>query len=84
MATPVVALFRIVNGVVITRGLNELVTQPDALAGWTDALAARVGGLGGIIGPSLIAFPLLVLGPVGIRNGGQHVAARGRRWADPR
>jgi amino acid transporter len=69
VAIPVVALFLIVNGVVIAQGMVEIFTQPGVLAGWTDALASRGGGLGGLILPSLLAFPLLVLGLSGFETG---------------
>lgn len=69
VAIPVVALFLIVNGVVLARGLVEIFSQPETLAGWTDALASSEGGLAGLIIPSLLAFPLLVLGLSGFETG---------------
>ncbi|MCU1512095.1 MAG: amino acid transporter, partial [Arthrobacter sp.] len=36
---------------------------------WTDALTSSGGGLSGIIGPALVAFPLLVLGLSGFETG---------------
>ena len=42
---------------------------PGALVGWTDALTADGGGFGDIVGPAVLAFPLLVLGLSGFETG---------------
>ena len=50
---------------------------------WTDALTAGGGGFGGLLGPAVLAFPLLVLGLSGLRDRGQHDAAGRRRRRRP-
>ena len=42
---------------------------PDALSQWVDRLTENDGGLGGVIGPAVLAFPLLVLGLSGFETG---------------
>ena len=68
VAVPLVAVFLLLNAVVIGAGMIEVVNNPASLAAWTGALTAR-GGTGAILGPALIAFPLLVLGLSGFETG---------------
>ena len=42
---------------------------PGAFSDWTHALTSRGGGFGGLIGPAILAFPLLVLGLSGFETG---------------
>ncbi|TFC82428.1 APC family permease [Cryobacterium sp. TMT3-29-2] len=69
VAIPLVAVYLALNAVVIGVGLYNVVTEPVALAGWTDALLSRGGGFGDLLGPAIIAFPLLVLGLSGFETG---------------
>ncbi|WP_241972839.1 amino acid transporter [Cryobacterium cryoconiti] len=69
VAIPLVAVYLALNAVVIGVGLYHVVTEPAALAGWTDALMSRGGGFGDLLGPAIIAFPLLVLGLSGFETG---------------
>ncbi|MFB7782260.1 amino acid transporter [Streptomyces vinaceus] len=69
VAIPLVAVFLLLNAVTIAFGAVEVVTSPDAWSAWTDALADGGGGLGGLAGPALLAFPLLVLGLSGFETG---------------
>ncbi|WP_241979208.1 amino acid transporter [Cryobacterium sinapicolor] len=69
VAIPLVAVYLALNAVVIGVGLYNVVTEPAALAGWTDALLSRGGGFGDLLGPAIIAFPLLVLGLSGFETG---------------
>jgi hypothetical protein len=64
-----VAAFLVLNAVIVVVGLTDLFTTPAALSGWTDALTSDRGGLGGVIGPAIMAFPLLVLGLSGFETG---------------
>ncbi|WP_406632390.1 amino acid transporter [Pseudarthrobacter quantipunctorum] len=69
VAIPLVAVFLLMNAVIIVAGMIEIFTTPGALTGWTAALTSSGGGLGGAIGPALLAFPLLVLGLSGFETG---------------
>jgi len=68
VAIPLVAVFLVLNMVVVVKGLVEVFTTDGALSAWTSALS-DIGGLGGAIGPAVIAFPLLVLGLSGFETG---------------
>jgi hypothetical protein len=81
VAIPLVAVFLALNAAVIGGGMYDILTQPGALAAWTDALTSSRGGIGDILGPALLAFPLLVLGLSGFETGVSMmplVAAKGR------
>ena len=69
VAIPLVAVFLAMNAVIIGAGAVEIFTTPGALAQWTGALASAGGGFGGVLGPALMAFPLLVLGLSGFETG---------------
>ncbi|MDY7543791.1 MULTISPECIES: amino acid transporter [unclassified Cryobacterium] len=69
VAIPLVAVYLLLNGVVIGVGLYDAFTEPGVIATWTDALTARGSGFGDILGPAVIAFPLLVLGLSGFETG---------------
>jgi amino acid transporter len=69
VAIPLVVAFLGFNAVVVAVGLAEVFTTPGALAMWTDALVAGRGGLTGVIGTAVLAFPLLVLGLSGFETG---------------
>jgi hypothetical protein len=80
VAIPLVAVFLLLNAVIIVDGLYAVFTEPGALSAWTGALAAG-GGITDAFGPALIAFPLLVLGLSGFETGVSMmplVAAKGR------
>ena len=69
VAIPLVAVFLALNAVVVVTGLVDVFTTAGALSSWTAALTAGGGGFGGIAGPALLAFPLLVLGLSGFETG---------------
>ncbi|MFG2606029.1 amino acid transporter [Streptomyces sp. NPDC048514] len=69
VAIPLVALFLVLNAVVIAVGLVDVFTTPGAFSAWTDALAEGGGGFGDLMSPALLAFPLLVLGLSGFETG---------------
>ncbi len=69
VAIPLVAVFLALNAVVVAAGLIEILSTPQLLGDWTRTLTARGGGLAGILGPAVIAFPLLVLGLSGFETG---------------
>ncbi|MGJ5760854.1 amino acid transporter [Streptomyces galbus] len=69
VAIPLVAVFLLLNAIVIAVGLVHVFTTGGALSGWTDALADTGGGFGDLAGPAVLAFPLLVLGLSGFETG---------------
>ncbi|MGI5214399.1 amino acid transporter [Plantactinospora sp. CA-290183] len=69
VAIPLVAVFLGLNAVIVAVGLVEVFTMPGALSAWTAALADGGSGFGGLVGPALLAFPLLVLGLSGFETG---------------
>ncbi|MFI9152315.1 amino acid transporter [Streptomyces sp. NPDC053367] len=80
IAIPLVGVFLVLNAVVIGVGLAHVFTTPGAWSDWTDALVGGGTGVGDLLGPALMAFPLLVLGLSGFETGVSMmplVAARG-------
>jgi hypothetical protein len=69
VAIPLVAVFLALNAAVVVVGLADVLTGSGAFPGWIDALTAGGGGFGGVIGPAVVAFPLLVLGLSGFETG---------------
>ena len=69
VAIPLVAAYLGLNAVITIKGLVEVFTTPGALSTWTHALNEHRGGFGGLIGPAILAFPLLVLGLSGFETG---------------
>jgi hypothetical protein len=68
VAIPLVAVFLLLNAIVVITGLFDVLSEPDVLARWTGALAG-FGGPAQIAGPAVLAFPLLVLGLSGFETG---------------
>ncbi|MEU1389715.1 MULTISPECIES: amino acid transporter [unclassified Nonomuraea] len=69
VAIPLVALFLLLNAVVVAVGFADVAAEPEFLARWTDALLRGRGGVTGLLGPAVLAFPLLVLGLSGFETG---------------
>ncbi|MFC3891501.1 amino acid transporter [Lentzea rhizosphaerae] len=69
VAIPLVAVFLALNAVVAVVGMVDVFATPDALDRWIDALGAHGNGVFGVIGPAILAFPLLVLGLSGFETG---------------
>ncbi|HCU52164.1 MAG TPA: amino acid transporter [Micromonosporaceae bacterium] len=69
VAIPLVAAFLALNAVVVVVGMAEVFSTGGAWTGWFDALTTGQGGWTGVIGPALVAFPLLVLGLSGFETG---------------
>ncbi|MEU7531297.1 amino acid transporter [Saccharothrix sp. NPDC042600] len=68
VAIPLVAVFLALNAVIVGAGVVELLAEPVAVERWWDALTAG-GGVGDVVGPAVLAFPLLVLGLSGFETG---------------
>jgi MFS family permease len=69
VAIPLVAVFLALNAVVIVAGLIDVFSTAGALSAWTSALTSGGGGFANVVGPALLAFPLLVLGLSGFETG---------------
>jgi hypothetical protein len=69
VAIPLVAIFLLLNAVIVGAGVAELVAHPEMVSGWTDRLTAGGSGFGDIVTPAVLAFPLLVLGLSGFETG---------------
>jgi hypothetical protein len=69
VAIPLVGAFLLLNAVVVVAGLVDVFATPGAFASWTSALTQGRGGFGGLVGPAVLAFPLLVLGLSGFETG---------------
>ncbi|SCL33520.1 Na+/proline symporter [Micromonospora rhizosphaerae] len=69
VAIPLVAVFLGLNAVIVAAGLAEVAANPGVLGGWTHLLTARAEGLTDLLGPAVLAFPLLVLGLSGFETG---------------
>ena len=85
VAIPLVAVFLALNAVITVVGIVEVFTTPGALSHWVSALTERGGGLLGVLGPSVLAFPALVLGLSGFETGVSMmplIAARGETPAE--
>ena len=69
IAIPLVAVFLAVNAIVVGVGLVDVFTEPGQLSAWTDRLTEGGSGVGDLLVPALVAFPLLVLGLSGFETG---------------
>jgi hypothetical protein len=81
VAIPLVAVFLLLNAVIVVEGLYQVFHTPGALSAWVSRLTESGGGFGGILFPSILAFPALVLGLSGFETGVSMmplVAAQGR------
>jgi amino acid transporter len=69
IAIPLVAVYLLLNAVVVAAGFAELAAHPERLSDWREALTTAHGGFGGMLGTAVLAFPLLVLGLSGFETG---------------
>ncbi|MFF5174600.1 amino acid transporter [Micromonospora sp. NPDC000089] len=69
VAIPLVAVFLALNAVIVVAGLAAVVADPSLVGDWTAALTARGPGPLDLLGPAVLAFPLLVLGLSGFETG---------------
>jgi hypothetical protein len=69
VAIPLVAVFLGLNAVVTVVGLIDVFGTPGAFSGWTSQLTANHGGVFGVFGTAVLAFPALVLGLSGFETG---------------
>jgi amino acid transporter len=69
IAIPLVVSYLLLNAVVVVVGFVQIAGDPGLLSGWREALTSAHGGLGGMLGTAVLAFPLLVLGLSGFETG---------------
>jgi hypothetical protein len=69
VAIPLVGAFLLLNAIVVGVGIAEVISDTGALSRWTHALTAHGSGFFDILGPAVVAFPLLVLGLSGFETG---------------
>ncbi|WP_433044252.1 amino acid transporter [Dactylosporangium sp. CS-033363] len=69
VAIPLVAVFLLLNAIIVVVGFVDVFTTAGALSGWTHALTSEHGGGFGLLLPALVAFPSLVLGLSGFETG---------------
>ncbi|WP_344173878.1 amino acid transporter [Kribbella lupini] len=69
VAIPLVGIFLALNAAVVVVGLYDVATGSGAFSHWVDALTEGRNGFGGVVGPAIVAFPLLVLGLSGFETG---------------
>jgi hypothetical protein len=69
IAVSVVGVYLAVNLVVVVMGLYTILTHPQTLSGWQDALFTNYGNPLTMIGVSFLVFPRLALGLSGFETG---------------
>ncbi|HEY5978306.1 MAG TPA: amino acid transporter [Microlunatus sp.] len=69
VAIPLVAVFLTLNAVIVVVSIGQIASTPQLLSGWTRALTANGTGFVDVVGPAVLAFPLLVLGLSGFETG---------------
>ena len=69
LAVPIVAVYLLLNAVVIGWGLQYLWHNPDVVPRWFDALTTQHGSVPGMILLALLLFPKLALGLSGFETG---------------
>jgi hypothetical protein len=69
VAIPLVAVFLGLNAAVVVVGLTDIAGDPGRVRDWWAAIGDSGGGVGDVLGPAVLAFPLLVLGLSGFETG---------------
>jgi hypothetical protein len=69
IAIPLVAVYLLLNAVVVVAGLLQIAGHPERLSAWRDAIAVGHAGPADMLGTAVLAFPLLVLGLSGFETG---------------
>ncbi|MEU1753223.1 amino acid transporter [Micromonospora matsumotoense] len=69
VAVPLVVVFLGLNAVIVAASLAEIAADSGTVRDWTGTLTAGGAGVGDLLGPAVLAFPLLVLGLSGFETG---------------
>ncbi|MGL5816494.1 MAG: amino acid permease [Phycicoccus sp.] len=69
VAIPLVVVFLALNAVVVVVASADIIGGGTAWSGWLDTLTSGRDGIGDVLGPAVLAFPLLVLGLSGFETG---------------
>ncbi|WP_411699105.1 amino acid transporter [Conyzicola sp.] len=69
VAIPLVAIFLLLNAIVIGVSIAAIVAEPATMQNWLERLTASSGDFGDIARTAIFAFPLLVLGLSGFETG---------------
>ncbi|KUJ68121.1 amino acid transporter [Streptomyces albus subsp. albus] len=69
VAVVLVAVYLVLNAVVVSVGLWHVITAPSVVTDWTNGLTAEHGNFIAMIGVALIVFPKLALGLSGFETG---------------
>src|SRR5215213_3001127 len=69
VAVVIVAIYLLLNAVVIAKGLTLLAAHPDLIGGWRAALFSQHGNPWAMLGAAMIVFPKLALGLSGFETG---------------
>ncbi|GIJ49313.1 amino acid transporter [Virgisporangium aliadipatigenens] len=79
VAIPLVAVFLVLNATVVVVGLVDIAGSPSRIGDWWSA----AGSGGDVVGPAILAFPLLVLGLSGFETGVSMMPLVKAEGADP-
>ena len=69
LAVPIVAIYLVLNAIVITHELLVVWQRPDPISSWFAAASASRGGVGPMVVFALLLFPKLALGLSGFETG---------------
>ena len=69
LAVPIVALYILLNAIVVGWGLSHLAAHPDAFTNWSLIARGQYGSLPNMVMAALLVFPKLALGLSGFETG---------------
>ncbi|RIX31366.1 APC family permease [Amnibacterium setariae] len=69
VAVVLVAVYLVLNAVVVVDGITRVVAHPEVFGSWSGALLHQQGSIWGAIGLALLVFPKLALGLSGFETG---------------
>jgi ABC-type polysaccharide/polyol phosphate export permease len=69
LAVPIVALYILLNAIVVGWGLSHLAAHPDAFANWNLIARGQYGSVSNMVMAALLVFPKLALGLSGFETG---------------